>query len=367
MIEIKEKDFESFFQTPFEVYPKDFPFISQLKSDLKRFLSMKNPLFRTEKDFSYFTAFKDGKIAGRILTHIHHASNEKYGWNRSYYGFFECINDVEVAKALLAKAEEFGRSHGCNEVIGNFNMTAMQMIGVITKIHKNYHYTDQVFSPEYIAKLLEKCGYEATFPMVTHEVNVEAFNPETLLGPKQKEIMANPKYTFEKLQSDNLEKVMEAMRQCLNHGFSENPMFVPLTKEEIYFQAKDMMMIIDKETSVIANYEGKAVGVLICIPNLNPFLKAIHSRFGITTPWHFLRHKMNRESATIIFYSVYKEFQSQGLNGVMLYDIMSALKRRGYKRFGGTWISLDNKASLRQAEKLNAEVMHELCLYRKAI
>lgn len=367
MVEIKEKNFNDFFKTPSVVYPKDFPFVSQLKSDLQRFLSMKNPLFRTEKDFSYFTAYKDGKLAGRILTHIHHASNEKYGWKRSYYGFFDLIDDVEVAQALLKKAEEFARSHDCNEVIGNFNMTAMQMIGVVTKIHKNYHYTDQVFAPEYVAKLLEKCGYEATFPMVTHEVDIQAFNPDSLLGPKQKEIMADPKYTFEKLQSDNLEKVMEAMRQCLNHGFSENPMFVPLTSEEIYFQAKDMMLIIDKETSVIANYEGKPVGVLICIPNLNPFLKAIGSKFGITTPYHFLMHKLRRESATIIFYSVYKEFQSRGLNGVMLYDIMSALKRRGYKTFGGTWISLDNKASLRQAEKLNATLMHELNLYRKSV
>jgi hypothetical protein len=367
MITLKERNIDSFFKVPFEIYPEDFGFVSPLKSDLKRFLSVGNPLFKTDKDFSFFTAFKDEKIVGRIVTHIHHQANELYNLKRSYFGFLDCIDDVEVARALLLKAEEFGRAHNCNEVMGNFNLTAMQQAGVVTKIHVPYHYTDQVFSPVYISELLKKCGYSAEFPMRTHEVDVQSFDPETLLGPKQKLILQDPDFTFCTLKTDPISEVMEAMRLCLNNGFSDNPMFVPLSKEEIYFQAKDMMMIVDASITVVAKHKGKPVGVVICIPNLNPFLKNIKSQLGLMTPYYYLKHKFKKESAIIIFYSVFKDFHSQGLNGVMLYKMQSALKENGYKKMGGTWIADQNIASLRQAEKLGAVTMHELHLFKKDI
>ncbi len=365
-IEFKKNDLNSFFEVPFKIYP-DFPHISYLKSDLERFFSLKNPLFRSKNDFAYYTALCGGQIVGRILCHIHHASNEQYKVKRAYFGYFDCINDISVAKALLTKAEDFGRSRGCDELAGNFNMTAMQAIGVVTKIHRRHHYTDQVFSPEYIADLLKKCGYEAFFPMVTHETDIQNFNAEGLLGEKQKEILNNPDFSLEELHKVNLEDIIEAMRICLNNGFSDNPMFVPLVRDEIYFQAKDMMLILDRYISIIAKYKGQPVGTIVCIPNLNPLLKDIKSRFGLSTLYYFIKHKMKRHSAIIIYYSVFKEFHSQGLNGVMLYKVMTALKKRGYKTLGGTWISTDNKPSIRQAEKVGAQIMHELCLFKKTL
>ena len=366
MLELKKNDFESFFEVPFEIY-RGLPYVSILKMDLKRFLSLENPLFRTEKDFAYYTAFKDGKLAGRILTHIHHASNELYHKKQSYYGHFDCIDDVEVAQALLNKAEEFGKSWSCNEVIGNFNLTAMQMIGVLKKSYRDYHYSDQIYAPEYVAQLLEKCGYNSVFPMTVHETILDDLDLNSLMGPKQKEILANPDYQFEKLRRDNFNEIMEAMRLCLNDGFKDNPMFVPLTPEEVYFQAKDLMLVVDKEISVVVRFKGKPVGVIICIPNLNPFLQKTRSRLGLTTLWHFLKFKMTQESAVMIFYSVYREFHSQGLNGAMLWEVTKSLKARGYKKLAGTWIYEENKASLRQAEKMKGQVMQELCLYRKSL
>lgn len=365
MITIVENDIDSFFNVPIEIYGDQFPHVSYLKSDLKRFLSSENPLFKSKNDFKFFTAKKDGKNVGRILAHIHHASNAKYGLQRGYFGYFDCINSSEVARTLLGKAEEFLKSQGMKEIAGNFNMTAMQQIGVIKKININYHYTDQVFSPEYIAGLLQKDGYKEFFPMVTHEVDTSKVNPEQLIGEKAKKIMSDPDYSFDELKSENLDEIIEAMRICLNGGFTDNPMFVPLTREEIYFQAKDMMLILDRDISVIARHKGKPIGAVVCVPNLNPLLKAMKSKLGLSAAFHFLKYRMSRDSAILIYYSVLKEYHSLGINAIMLSKLMAALKRKGYKRMGGTWIATENIASMRQAEKLQAKVMHELVLYRK--
>lgn len=367
VLQVLTNDFESFFKTPFVIY-KDFAHVSILKTDLKRFLSVKNPIFKSVNDFSYFTVIENGHIRGRILAHIHHRSNEKYGLKRCYFGYFDCENSLPVAQLLLKSAENFAKSQGMTELIGNFNMTAMQQIGTIDKILKPYHYTDQVYSPEYISNLLKACGYESTFPMQTHEINLELFDESFLLTDKQIKILNNPDFSFEQVNKKELHKTLENMRQCLNNGFSDNPMFVPLTTEELYFQAKDMMLIVDPEITVVCKHQGQTIGIVVCIPNLNPMLKEMGSVFGLKAPWAFFKYKFFRkESAIIIFYSVFKEFHSQGINAIMLNHLIKSLKKKKYKYLGGTWISLENKASLKQAEKLGAKVMHELSLYKKSI
>jgi hypothetical protein len=367
LMQLKERDFDGFFKVPMAVYPKELGFVSLLKSDLERFLSLKNPLFKSEKDFSFWVAYRDAKPVGRILAHLHRASNELFAQKRAYFGYFDCENNLETARALLTKAEEFARGHGMSELIGNFNMTAMQQIGVVTQLSADYHYTDQAHAPEYIAQLLADAGFSPTFPMVTHESDIQALNPEALLGAKQKNVLNDPAYRFVDLKSRPVKEIIEAMRHCLNSGFIDNPMFVPLTWDEIYFQAKDMMLVIDRHISSMVEHNGTPIGVIVCIPNLNPFLKAIGSQFGVTMLYHFLVHKFRRDSAVIIFYSVDKKYHELGVNGAMLYKTMAALKQRGYKKLGGTWISLENKSSLRQVEKINGRVMHELALFRKEL
>ena len=72
MIELIERDFESFFKAPFNAYGKTTPYVSPMKSDLARFLSSRtNPLFDSEDDFTYFTALENNKPIGRITAHIH--------------------------------------------------------------------------------------------------------------------------------------------------------------------------------------------------------------------------------------------------------------------------------------------------------
>lgn len=367
MIELIRNDIDSFFEVPFKVYPRDFLHVSLFKDDLKRFLSTKNPLFKSESDFAFYTAYRNGRLAGRICTHWHQASNEKYGWKKAYFGYFDCADDLEIAQALLEKAEDFAREKKCTEIIGNFNLTAMQQIGVVTEIKMPYHYSDQVYSPLHVAELLEKCGYSKTFPMTTHEVDVEKLNPELLLGEKQKQIFQDPEYTVMDLKNVDLKEIIEVMRACLNGGFSENPLFVPLTKEEIEFQAKDLMLVVDRDISVIVKHKGQPVGTVVCIPNLNVFLKKTKSRLNWNTLYEFIKFKLKRDSAIIIYYSVLKDYHSKGINGVMLYHLMKSLKRKGYSKMGGTWIADVNTASLRQAEKLNGKTMHKLHLYKKDI
>lgn len=364
--EIQQEDFSGFFQVPFEVYPNS-PFVSLFKPDLKRFLSRtENPLFSKHGEFTYFVVYRDGKPVGRVVAHIHHASNQRHGLKWSYFGFFDCDNDEIAARRLLEAAEAWGRSKGAEQIVGNMNLTAMQQLGVMTDLFENVPYSDQVYSPPHIAKLLEKNGYQAFFPSTTFELDLQSLEPATLRNGRIEKCQESG-IEIRSATLANLKQEMEQARLVLNAGFDKNPFFVPVTHEEFHFQAKDMMWVIDPKITKLAYSGDECVGIVICIPDLNPLLKATRSRLLLSTVWHFLKFRFLNRRAVIIYYSVRPEAQGAGVAGLMLYEVVKSLKQRRYEKLGITWIADENIASLKQMQRLGAKPLHRLHLFKKEL
>ena len=162
-------------------------------------------------------------------------------------------------------------------------------------------------------------------------------------------------FTFAPVERGTFPERMDEARRILNAGFAGNPMFVPLTEEEFLFQADGMTTILDPRLSSIMLHEGDPIGAVICIPDVNRLL----------TPFHYLRHRLSRKRAVLVFYSVRPEWHGQGVMPAMLARTIHALRDAGYERVGGTWISDENHASLRQIEKVGAKPLHRLHLFRK--
>ncbi|WP_310619450.1 GNAT family N-acetyltransferase [Flexibacterium corallicola] len=368
MITIVERDIHSFFKVPFHAYPAQSLYVSPMKSDISRFLSAKtNPLFENDGDFTFFTAIKNGFPVGRITAHIHRASQILHDPDLAYFGFFDCVNDKDVARLLLSKAEDFARQKGMRRISGNFNLTAMQQIGIQTGGFNHQPYTDMVYGPDYLPAILEQNGYERFFPMQTIEIDLTALDTSRMSSTQKQQTLLKQGFSFAPISRNNLHQRLEEARQILNASFADNPMFVPVTSEEFQFQAKEMKWIIDPRISCLMHYKGEPAGVVIAIPDLNPFLKATKSRLRWSTPWYFLKHHMNRKRAIIILQGVLPRFQNMGVNPTMLAHVMRQMKQAGYKSTGGTWISDSNHASMKQVKKAGGQPLHQLHLFCKAL
>lgn len=369
MITLTRGDRAAAFAVTAEIYPASSPYVPPMWADFDRmFDPAKNPLVTEGHGrFELFVAWRDGKPVGRIGASLHQASNLRHGTQRAQFGFFDCADDPEVATALLDAAEDWGRAAGMNEMAGNFNLTAMQQVGVVTDGFGEPPYTDMVHSPPHVARLLAANGYAPVFPMTTFETDLTVLDPAVLLGPAQEAILADPDFAWMPIDRKSFRTRLAEARTVLNDGFSDNPMFVPTSPAEYLFQAGDMMWVIDKRISCVAHYRGEPVGVILVIPDLNPLVKAAGGRMGLGFAWHLLRHRFTNRRAVLIYQSVSRAMHGRGINGAMLFKVVSALKAIGYDRLGTTWIADVNGASLRQMDKLGAQPLHRLHLFSKSL
>jgi GNAT superfamily N-acetyltransferase len=366
MITIKEKDLDAFFDVPFNIYKANH-FVSLFKDDIKRFLGTGNPLFRNGDNFTYFTAHENGVAIGRVVAVVHDQSNKKHNLNWAYFGYFDCANRLDVAQQLMDHVVRWAKAKGHDEVVGNINFTFMQQIGVMVEGFEHFPYSDQVYTPDYLPELLSKLGFEAFFPMVTSEAEVDKIDMQQFEKAKIKQIENDPDYTFKEVGYFGIKKFMADGCQVLNEGFDQNPFFTAITVEEFEFQAKDLMLVIDPGLTILAYYKERPVGVIICIPDLNPLLHSVKSRMNIMFFLKFIWFKFFNDRAVIIFYSVSPEFHGKGINQAILKKVVTNLKKKKYKTLGITWIADVNKSSLRQMEIISAKVLHRLNLFKKKI
>jgi hypothetical protein len=368
MLELREGDKRAFFQAPFYAYGEGGLYVTPMWSDIDRYFDVaKNPLFAAGNPFRIFTAHRDGRPIGRITAHLHAASNARHKTLRAYFGFFDVADDAEAARLLLDAAEQFGRAHNCTELVGNFNLTAMQQIGVVTGGFDGQPFTDMVYSPPHVAEHLRREGFSESFPVSTWEVDLRAINPEALLTTKARAALADKIYQWMPIDRRHFAARLEDARAALNDGFASNPMFVPLSKAEYEFHAKEMMWVLDPRISCCVRAAGAAAAVVVCIPDLNPFIKAIGGRYGVNALFEFVRQRVRRKRAVIIYYATMAVHQGRGLNSAMLHRVVTSLRQAGYESLGMTWIADTNAASLRQVEKLGARRLHRLALFQKTL
>lgn len=369
-MELIEGDLDAFFAAPFEAYGPASAYVSPMRSDLARFFDAdRNPLFAGGAPFAMYAARDEGgRLRGRICAHLHPASNERYAEGRACFGFFDCADDPQAAQMLLAAAEAFARAHGCDRLAGNFNLTAMQQIGVMTGGFENPPYTDMVWGPPHLPALLEANGFAPTFPMTTFEIALDGpSDPVAALSPGARALLTDPALDWAAIDRRRFDERLEDARRVLNAAFHANPMFVPVTAGEYRFQAQEMMWILDPRLACIVRVAGEPVGAVVCIPDLNPFIKASGSRYGFSTPFLMLADRMTRRRAVIIYYAVAPEWQGRGLNGAMLARVMRNARAAGYRRLGVTWIADVNAASLRQMARVGGAPLHRLHLYQKVL
>lgn len=237
---------------------------------------------------------------------------------------------------MLDAATNFARDADQNELIGNFNLTAMQQAGVQTGGFDAQAYTDMIVGPLHLPRLLTANGFEPVFPMTTFDIDLLQLDLAEPSG-----FAPNDGFVFAPVEKRTFPKRMGETRQVLNDGFAANPMFVPLTAAEFEFQAGEINAILDPSLSSVLHYKGEPIGTIICIPDLNGFLAATRSRIGILTPFHYLRYRLNRKRAVIIFYSVATAWHGRGVMRAMLTRTVIGLRIEraiGHVKHGAPWL-----------------------------
>lgn len=373
MIEILEvkssKDLKYFIDYPHDLYANDPNYVPMIYMEQEALLNRKKSPFFLHSTAIYYLAYKDGKIVGRIASILNKNHISFTGRNEGFFGFFDVINDFDVAKALLDKAEEWLKNQGVTKVIGPANFSTNETVGLLIDSFDAPPYIMNTYNFSYYQELLEKYGFIKHIDLLCYKM-ITAEMPDDIIefGERLEKRLADRGIIIRKIDMKNYNKEIESFLPVYNASWSENTGFVPMTDAEIRQIGKDLKMVVDPDFIYFAIKDNKVIGVSLTIPNVNEIQKNV--KRGRLLPFGLFKILFGLKkikTVRILALGTLKEYRRLGIDACFYVRNMKTAKEKNIIEAEASWILEHNEMMNRALEHINGKVYRKYRLFEKAI
>ncbi len=366
------KDTRDFVQVAFEIFRGDPAWVAPLHMVMDEKLHPKKDPFYAHAEVALFTARKEGKLVGRVSATVDQAWLGQYADATGHIGYFDTIDDVEVARALLTAAEGWLRERGMKRVNGPMSFNANQEIGVLVDGFEHPPQLDMAHSRPWQSKLLEACGYAKEKDLFAWRYGAELeHNKRTLRA--WEEVRAMPEVKLRSVDKKNMRAELDTIMSIYNETWAGKWGYIPITAAELDKMAKDLSLVLDPEIAFIADIDGKPGGMCVMIPNLN---EAIRDLGGSLFPFGWIKmlwrtQVQHPKSARLILLGVREEHRKKkrygGLSAAMYVEVSTRGRKKGYEWAELGWTREDDAPINLGIRSMGAKVYKTYRVYEKQL
>lgn len=339
---------KAFIDFPHDLYKNDSNYVPELFIAQRDILTPgKNPFFETGK-MQLFLAYQGSDIVGRIAA-IYNANYIKaIEKNDGFFGFFECINDQEIANALLEEAYVWLREQGITgNMLGPANPTSNDTWGLLVDGYDTPPMVMMPYNFPYYQQLFENYGLAKNVDLFAYLYDTENYYGEKVkrLSKLLVDRLKGKGITLRQINlKSNFKNEVEHIRKVYNSAWDKNQGSVPLTPNEFDHVAKDLKMIVDPNFCFVAELKGEIIGICIAIPNINEILiKIKRGRLFPTGLIKLLTQKKNISSLRVMILGVLEPYRKLGIEACFYSELMnSADKNQKIKNVEASWILEQN-------------------------
>jgi hypothetical protein len=328
------------------IYKSDPAYVRPLDMELKdRLNPKKNPFFE-HGEGAIFCAYRNGWVVGRCTASIDREHLDRYGDGVGFFGFLDTVDDEEVARALLARAESWLRGKGMKHARGPLSLNINEETGCLVDGFDTPPYIMMPHHRPYQSTLIEKAGYTKAKDFYAWRYSVGDLN--TRVKRAHAEIKALPEISFRRASMKTLSADVELLVDVFNDAWSDNWGFVPFTRNEVKKMAADFKLLLMPEITCICSIDGEPAAVALAIPNLNELVRDFDGKlFPFGLPRLLWRLKVRGpKSARLILLGIRKKFRNSRkyapLSAFMYAEMNDGAKSLGIKEGELGWTLEDN-------------------------
>lgn len=313
--------------------------------ELDTFDTKKNPVFDVA-ECQLFLAYRDGKIVGRIAALVNHRANEHWGVKKVRFGWIDFIDDLEVSKALLDAAAQWGKSKGMEYLNGPVGFTDLDHEGLLIEGFEYLAPLASLYNFPYYEKHLEAYG-------LTKEndwIEIQMTPPEEL--PERVERIAKivaqrGGYRVDKVQSvkELLNKYGYSYFDVIDECYKNLYNFQPLTQRQKEYYSKYYFSILNFDfVTLVVNDKNEIVGFGVGMPDISKAMRKCGGKLFPFGWYHLLKALKAKQIDTfdLLLIGVRPDLQGSGINAMIIADQFPYFKKYGIKTVETTSIMETN-------------------------
>jgi len=361
-IDVK-KELNTFLKMAWDIYKDDPNWVPPLLYDKKKLLNpKKNPFFK-HAEMEFFLAYKENKIVGRIAAIKNDNHNKTHNDKIGFFGFYESINDQEVANKLLDTAKEWLKSKGFDTMRGPANPSSNDEYGLLFEGFDEPARLLMTYNPAYYIDLFDNYGLKKAKDLFAIKIENKKLKQSEKLFRGSELVKRRTGLTIRPLNMKKFNDELALFKEIYNAAWASNWGFVPLTDEEIDAMAEDLKPLVDPNLVLFGEINGKVVCAALVMPDYNYIFKQMNGRL---LPFNFIKlftQNKKIDWARVLTLGVIPEFRGKGIDAVLYVEIMQRAEQRGIMYGEASWILEDNTMMIRGAEAMNGSVYKKYRVY----
>jgi GNAT superfamily N-acetyltransferase len=364
------RELTAFIKLPFRLH-EGTPWVPPLISERRHFLNRsKNPYFE-HADAEYFLAWRDGRPVGRITAQIDRRWDEFQGGNDGQFGFIEAEDDPELFSALLTTAEDWVRERGRERLIGPMDFTTNDECGLLIEGFEKRPMILEPWHPPYYREHLEALGYGKKMDLLMWYLKMgelkEGLKFHPAIHEAAEKVETEHGITIRNMRRSDLKAEIGRFMEVYNSAWETNWGFVPITEEEVNFQAANLKQILDERWAFIAEKGDEVVGAALTLPDINQVMPKLNGRL-LPFGWlKFLLGKRKIDEVRVFALGVKPEYQHTGVAASFYIKHTDATDPDGVMAGDEGWILETNEPMNRAMEGMGGKVVKRYRLYEKGL
>ncbi len=352
-----------------KIINKDNPnYIQPLEKDVKEvFDPKKNKAFRFGEVKRWILKTGTGESIGRIAAFV----NKKYRNKGDEgpvggIGFFESINDQEVADLLFDVARNWLLQKGMEAMDGPINFGERdRWWGLIVKGFDPPLYCLN-YNPPYYQQLFETYGFKKYYNQICYSMKVtDPVLPKYY--HRHAECAKNPAFSSAHIRKNQIEKFASDFTIVYNKAWAGHGGLKELDRKVVLKMFKSMKPVMDEEISWFIYHNGDPIGIWINLPDLNQWFKYLHGKFSLWHKLKFLWIKRTKKCEKFVgmVFGIVPEWQGKGVDSYLIIEGANVIKGKNlYEKYEMQWIGEFNPKMINVAESLGTYRSRILTTYR---
>jgi GNAT superfamily N-acetyltransferase len=303
---------------------------------------------------------------GRIAATVNHRYLQFHDQPVGFFGFFESIDDPEVATALLKAAEQWLAARGMQRVLGPMSFSTNEECALLVEGFQSAPAVMMPYNPPYYATLIEGAGHVKAKDFLAYFLDGNIPPPERLTRGVA-HLQRRHHITIRPIDVRRFRQDVDLIQEVYNSAWERNWCFVPMTPEEIADLAKQLRMIGNPNLCLLAERNGEAIGFALGLPDYNQVLRHINGRLFPVGLLKLLWYRRSMNRSRVLALGLKPGFRNMGIDAMLYLRLWQEAPKNGYPLVECSWILEDNWPMRRGLERMGGKITKTYRIYEKEL
>lgn len=358
----------AFCELPFALHRGEAHWIAPLRrGERRRWDPRHNPSLRSRPTWR-FLARSGRRVCGRIAAVIDPEFSSRWEPGSGLFGFFHCVNDAEVGRALLAAAEQALRRSSVERVIGPVDLTTHDEVGLLVDGFDSPPMILSPYHPPYYARLLVEAGYKPLRDYQAFRWSPE-LEPSAAVKRLLRAAARNGTADVEIRRSDPRRWSTEVgdLHRLYNQSFADVWGFVPISEAEFAARAAEFRRFYRPELAVFADCNGEPAGFGLALPDINEALAPLQGRLWPLGWWSLARGVSRIRGVRLILLGVLPQYRGRGVGARLAQALAKAARELGIQHAELSLVLDSNRETRHLIDAFGATPAKTYRLYQRAL